>query len=168
LWLGECTESVGSGVPETRSDAGSHRGIGIALVVACWDGVVILESCAREGSEEAMMDMNSATQDAGSAWEIEPGWDVVASDGEKVGDVEEVQPTYLVVGKGLIFHSERYIPVSAIVTVEQERIYLNVTKDELEAQGWDTVPASATIYDQLSTSSPDDTATTDQPRPARS
>ena len=114
------------------------------------------------------MDMNSATQDAGSAWEIEPGWDVVASDGEKVGDVEEVQPTYLVVGKGLIFHSERYIPVSAIVTVEQERIYLNVTKGELEAQGWDTVPASATIYDQLSTSSPDDTATTDQPRPARS
>ena len=117
------------------------------------------------------MDMNSATQDAGSDWEIETGWDVVASDGEKVGAVEEVQPTYLVVGKGLIFHSERYVPVSAIVTVEQERISLNVTKDELEAQGWDTVPASATIYDQLSPSSSDETAetaTTDQPRPARS
>ncbi len=114
------------------------------------------------------MDMNSATQDAGSVWEIEPGWDVVTSDGEKVGNVEEVQPTYLVVGKGLIFHSERYIPVSAIVTVEQECIYLNVTKDGMEAQGWDTVPASATIYDQLSTSSPDATGTPDQPRPAHS
>ncbi len=151
-----------------RSDADSHRGTGIALAVACWDEGVILQSCARDGSEEAMMDMNSATQDAGSVWEIEPDWDVVTSDGEKVGTVEEVQPTYLVVGKGLIFHSERYIPVSAIVTVEQECISLNVTKDELEAQGWDTVPASATIYDQLGTSSPDDTVTTGQPRPARS
>ena len=77
--------------------------------------------------------------------DIQHGWDVYGADGEKVGDVSEVQATYVVVSKGLIFTSERYVPVSAIERVEHDRVYLNVTKDEIKAQGWDTAPTAGTL-----------------------
>ena len=72
--------------------------------------------------------------------EIQRGWDVYGADGDKVGDVSDVQGTYIVISKGFIFKSERYAPVAAISRVEHDRVYLNVTKDEIEARGWDTVP----------------------------
>ncbi len=76
--------------------------------------------------------------------DIKHGWDVYGADDEKVGDVTEVQDTYVVVSKGLFFPSERYIPVSAITRVEHDRVYLNVTKDEVKARGWDRVPETGT------------------------
>ena len=85
----------------------------------------------------------------GGTWEIDNGWDVVTSDGDKLGDVEEVHPHYLVVGKGLIFHSERYVPVSTITSVEDNKVYLSVSKSEVDSQGWDTIPD---IADTTSTS----------------
>jgi len=77
--------------------------------------------------------------------DIKHGWDVYGADDEKVGDVSEVQDTYIVVSKGLFFPSERYIPVSAITRVEHDRVYLNVTKDEVKARGWDRVPETGTL-----------------------
>ena len=77
--------------------------------------------------------------------DIEHGWDVYGSDGEKVGDVSEVQDTYIVVSKGLFFPSERYIPTSAITRVEHDRVYLNLTKDEVKAHDWDRVPETGTL-----------------------
>jgi uncharacterized protein (TIGR02271 family) len=76
----------------------------------------------------------------GGTWEIDHGWDVFGTDGDKVGDVQEVQPHYIVVSKGFFFPTERYIPVSAITNVEHDRVYLNVTKNEIDSLGWDTVP----------------------------
>jgi len=76
----------------------------------------------------------------GEVWEIDHGWDVFASDGEKVGDVQEVHPNYLVVSKGFFFPTERYVPVSAITDVREERVYLSFTKDQVDSQGWDTIP----------------------------
>jgi uncharacterized protein (TIGR02271 family) len=84
--------------------------------------------------------MTTGNYPPGGTWEIDNGWDVVTSDGEKIGDVEEVHPHYLVVGKGLIFHSERYVPVSTITSVADDKVYIGVTKDEVERQGWDTIP----------------------------
>ena len=84
--------------------------------------------------------MTTGNYPPGGTWEIDTGWDVVTSDGEKLGDVEEVHPHYLVVGKGLIFHSERYVPVSTITDVADNTVYLSVTKAEVESQGWDTIP----------------------------
>jgi uncharacterized protein (TIGR02271 family) len=77
--------------------------------------------------------------------DIRHGWQVYGADGEKVGDVSDVQATYIVVSKGLIFTSERYVPVSAVTRVEHDRVYLDVTKDEIEARGWDTAPTSGTL-----------------------
>jgi uncharacterized protein (TIGR02271 family) len=76
----------------------------------------------------------------GGTWEIDNGWDVITSDGEKLGDVEEVHPHYLVVGKGFIFHSERYVPVSTITSVVDEKVHISVSKDEVDRLGWDTIP----------------------------
>jgi len=80
----------------------------------------------------------------GDVWEIDHGYDVFAADGEKVGDVQEVYPHYLVVSKGFFFPTERYVPVSAITDVRDERVSLNVTKDQIDGEGWDTIPAETT------------------------
>lgn len=87
--------------------------------------------------------MTTGNYPPGGTWEIDNGWDVVTSDGEKLGDVEEVHPHYLVVGKGLIFHSERYVPVSTITDVSKNKVHINVTKAEVDNQGWDTIPDMA-------------------------
>lgn len=81
---------------------------------------------------------------AGGVWEIDHGWDVFSSDGDKIGDVEEVQSHYLTVSKGFFFPSEKYVPVSAITSVDGERVYVNATKSEIDNLGWDTIPGDTT------------------------
>jgi uncharacterized protein (TIGR02271 family) len=87
----------------------------------------------------------------GGTWEIDNGWDVFGADGEKVGDVHEVQPHYLVVSKGFFFPTERYVPVSAISNVEHDRVYLNVTKEQIDSMGWDVVPEVDTVVTSTET-----------------
>ena len=71
---------------------------------------------------------------------ITEGDDVYGSDGEKVGSVVSVQPNYVVVEKGFFFPTDYYIPASAITSVDDNKVYLTVTKDAALNQGWDTVP----------------------------
>lgn len=87
---------------------------------------------------------NTDNYESGQVWEIDHGYDVFAADGEKVGDVQDVQSHYLTVSKGFFFPTERYVPVAAITDVREERVYLNVTKDQVDAQNWDTVPTEPT------------------------
>jgi len=94
------------------------------------------------------MSMGGSTTPTGGYWEIDHGWDVFGSDGEKVGDVSDVQTHYITVSKGLLFKTDLYIPVSAITAVEHDRVYLNVTKDQIEAQGWDRIPEVDTTVDR--------------------
>jgi hypothetical protein len=81
--------------------------------------------------------------------QIEEGWDVFDTNGAKVGDVSEVSTDYFVVSKGFLFTTERFIPFSAVLATEHDRVYLRVTKDEIESRGWDTVPETGTIYGSL-------------------
>lgn len=76
----------------------------------------------------------------GGVWEIDHGWDVIGADGEKVGEVHEVAPHYVVVSKGFFFPTERFVPVSAIANVERDTVYLRVPKDQIDSMGWDVVP----------------------------
>ena len=71
------------------------------------------------------------------------GMDVVGSDGEKVGDVADMQGDFVVVSKGWFFPTDYYIPTSAITTVD-DKVHLSVTKDEALNQGWDVVPDMTT------------------------
>jgi uncharacterized protein (TIGR02271 family) len=73
-------------------------------------------------------------------WNIVEGSDVLGSDGEKFGTVDQVQPSYLVVRKGWFFPTDYYIPVSAISSATEDQVVLNVTKDTALDQGWETLP----------------------------
>lgn len=76
------------------------------------------------------------------------GMDVKGSDGEKVGTIQDVQGSYVVVSKGFFFPTDYYIPFSAITSADEDNVYLNVTKDEALNQGWDAVPdTTSTAYD---------------------
>ena len=83
--------------------------------------------------------------------QIEVGTDVYGSDGDKVGTVAEVQPTYLVVEKGFFFPTDYYIPMSAITQVGDGQVYLNVSKDTALHSGWETIPDSSTTLTDMST-----------------
>ncbi len=78
--------------------------------------------------------------------QIRSGWDVYGSDGEKVGTVGDVGSNYLLVTKGFLFTKDIYIPMSAITGIEQDRAYINVSKDQVENMGWDRPPED-TGYD---------------------
>jgi len=92
-------------------------------------------------------DIDSTNYGSGQVWEIDLGYDVFAADGEKIGDVEDVQPHYLTVSKGFFFPSERHVPVASIADVRGEQVYLTVNKNQLDSQDWETAPAETTYTD---------------------
>jgi len=89
------------------------------------------------------MDRNRGMRSGGGTEQIQQGWDVRSADDTKLGTVVGVYDDYFVVEKGLIFTSERYIPVSAIRRVADERVYLNVTKEQVDTQDWDQAPVAS-------------------------
>jgi uncharacterized protein (TIGR02271 family) len=87
--------------------------------------------------------MTENTQD----WVLANGLDVIGSDDEKIGEVQDALGEYFVVKKGWLFSTEYYVPSAAIVNVDDRAVYLNVTKDEALNQGWDQLPASVASVD---------------------
>src|ERR671911_538757 len=81
------------------------------------------------------------------ASQINVGDEVYGSDGDKVGTVAEVQPSYIVVEKGFFFPTDYYIPTSAIASASDGQVYLTVAKDAALNSGWDTVPVATTTTD---------------------
>jgi uncharacterized protein (TIGR02271 family) len=77
---------------------------------------------------------------------ITDGMSVYGSDGDKVGTIVSVGPSYVVVEKGFFFPTDYYIPFSAIASQSENGIYLNVSKDAALNQGWDVPPTAATTY----------------------
>lgn len=80
--------------------------------------------------------------------QLQQGWDVIGSDGEKVGDIDAVEADHIVVRKGFFFPSDHYIPLNAISSAEEGAVYLNVTKDDAMNQSWDTAPVATGTYDE--------------------
>ena len=74
------------------------------------------------------------------------GDEVFGADGEKVGSVVAVQPGYVVVEKGFFFPTDYSIPMSAIASNDDGRVYLSVGKDEALNQGWDAAPMGTVDY----------------------
>ncbi|MDP9379227.1 MAG: DUF2382 domain-containing protein [Chloroflexota bacterium] len=94
--------------------------------------------------------------------QVQNGWDVYGSDGEKIGDVNDVGPNYLLVTKGFLFTKDIYIPPSAITGIEQDRVYINVAKDQVDSMGWDQAPVSDTGYGTAAYGNTDSTTYTDE------
>jgi len=80
--------------------------------------------------------------------QLREGMDVVGSDGDKVGEVDRIEGDSVVVKKGMFFPKDYYIPTSAFTNADQDRAYLNVTKEVALDQGWDVAPTERTTgYD---------------------
>lgn len=72
--------------------------------------------------------------------EIAYGWDVVGADGDKIGNIAAIQPHYISVEKGFLSREDLYIPTSTITSVQDETVYLSVTRGQIEHEGWDSEP----------------------------
>ena len=65
--------------------------------------------------------------------EIQPGWEVVSSEGEKVGKVIEVTEGVVHVKQAGLFGGEVHLPPDTIAEAEERIVRLAVSKRELEA-----------------------------------
>ena len=78
---------------------------------------------------------------------IRVGADVLGSEGDKLGTVNQVGPDFIVVEKGFLLTKDLYIPTSAVTTVDTEcRVLLSVPKDQVENMGWDQPRITDTDY----------------------
>jgi len=71
---------------------------------------------------------------------IELGTTVYGSDGQKIGDVAELQSDYIVIEKGFIFTKDLFIPMTSIASQDADGLRLTITKDEVEHHDWSTPP----------------------------
>lgn len=87
-------------------------------------------------------DMNAQRNFASQS--IAPGSVVYDASGNKIGTVQDfdTQGHYLVVEKGWLFPKELYIPASAFGRVNNDGVYLNINKDEIQSRNWDTPPTT--------------------------
>jgi uncharacterized protein (TIGR02271 family) len=79
---------------------------------------------------------------------LQPGMDVYASDGGKVGTIAEVAEDSITVEKGFFFPNDYIIPIAAVEGVdENDNVHLLVTKDaalnEQWSSSWDTGAGTA-------------------------
>lgn len=73
---------------------------------------------------------------------IQAGWGAYDQAGDRIGDIEEVGPDYVLVTKGLIFVKDIYIPTNAITEVDADggAVHVDVMKDSIGDRGWDQPP----------------------------
>ena len=74
---------------------------------------------------------------------VDPGAQVITSDGQEFGHVRETMPTmlHIKVRKSLLTDVEMYVPREFVDRVEGENVYLNRTADELNQMDLETPPA---------------------------
>lgn len=78
----------------------------------------------------------------GGTWQIEQGADVLCRDGEKVGEVVEIRPGYLVVEEGFFDPHDLYVPLDLIADHDETRLVLAVTREAFERADWTEEPDS--------------------------
>ena len=80
--------------------------------------------------------------------QLHKGMTVYGSDGEKIGDIAEIQSDYFIIEKGFIFTEDLYIPNSLVASShETDGVRLSITKSEVENGDWSNPP----LPDQAST-----------------
>jgi hypothetical protein len=74
--------------------------------------------------------------------DLQPGWDVLTNDGHRLGKIKDVGQHFVEVSGGM-FSATLYVPASAIGNVDEEKVYLNVARGEVDAEGWRQQPRSS-------------------------
>ncbi len=82
-------------------------------------------------------------------WTVQPGTDVYASDGTKVGSVDTIEGDSLVLRKGFFFPKDHYIPFTAIAGHTDDRIDLNITSDQAKNEDWGDASTGTTTTTTL-------------------
>jgi hypothetical protein len=101
--------------------------------------VLFLQQRARRTTGKANT-MNDTTYPGAGNPRFMHGTPVFDVNGDKLGTVADADPqrNELIIQKGLIFHKDLPIPMSAIVRSDDDGIYLNVTKDDANNGIWAT------------------------------
>jgi hypothetical protein len=109
---------------------------------------------SKRRKEEAMSNTPEMSSSSMSLQFIK-GTPVYDSDGDQVGHVSEpaVEGDHLVLRKGRFFPKHVYIPLSAVQSVDANAVYLNMTREELMHERYEspqgpTQPASTTVVDR--------------------
>ena len=75
-----------------------------------------------------------------SAQDIKEGMHIYTSDNEELGHVAKAYEDSILVHKGHIFPTDRYIPYSAILSIDHDRVQLNMPLDEAKEKIWEKRP----------------------------
>ena len=62
--------------------------------------------------------------------------------GEKIGKVTGATTSadYFTLEKGLLFHHDYYVPMSAVSLINPDGVHLTVLKDDIKDRGWENPP----------------------------
>ena len=95
--------------------------------------------CRNEAVErERYVDM----ADTQPPWVVTGGLDVIGSDGEKLGEVQEVADSSFIVKPGWLVPDAPSVSLAAITQVDANAVYLDVTKADVLNHGWEGVPTT--------------------------
>ncbi len=75
-----------------------------------------------------------------SQHDVQKHMHVYSSDGKDIGHVEDAYEDSFKLHKGLLPMGDRYLPYSAIGSIEGDRIQLLMTEDETKEQEWTIRP----------------------------
>ncbi len=73
--------------------------------------------------------------------QIAQGAVVYGSNNEKIGQIAEVGQDHLLVQKGMLFHKDMYVPMSAVSRVDGKHVYLNLSKEQVNQMAAENLPA---------------------------
>ena len=75
----------------------------------------------------------------------EVGTHVFGSDGEEIGKITDVQPSYFQIKRGTFRHTEVYLPLTAITgtALGGDGVTIEMTRDEVESGEFSEPPAGA-------------------------
>ncbi|HUX86034.1 MAG TPA: DUF2171 domain-containing protein [Chloroflexota bacterium] len=71
---------------------------------------------------------------------VEPGWEIVGTNGQKVGKVDEIGGDYLMTKKGFIFTHDVFIPFNAVAEILPNQVKLNVPAHQVGQENWSQPP----------------------------
>lgn len=71
--------------------------------------------------------------------DLKAGWAILGNDGHRFGTIEHVGQNYILASRAG-FLSHLYVPASHVANVEDEVVYLNLSKREADGMGWEQPP----------------------------
>ena len=80
-------------------------------------------------------------------WQIEQGTDVLCDGGEKIGEVVEVMPGYLVVEQGFFDPHDIYVPIDLIAGHDETSLNLSMSREAFDREDWSEEPEAGGLDD---------------------